>query len=138
MVSPVLEHANLDVPSIESTTRFLLTAFPDFCVRGQGNSAEFGPWAHVGNERFYIALQETPTHSISNNTSPLRHLGWVIDDVERLIKRLASIGIHPSDSDWLDSHPYRRRVYFEDDNRLQWEFIQYLSDSPQQRNDYSL
>jgi len=35
-------------------------------------------------------------------------------------------------------HPHRKRVYFLDNDGGEWEFVQYLSDEPGQRNDYAL
>jgi hypothetical protein len=36
-----------------------------------------------------------------------------------------------------DGHPARRRVYFYDPEGNDWEFVQYLSDDPAERNDYA-
>jgi hypothetical protein len=51
--------------------------------------------------------------------------------------RLSAAGFEPADASALDSHPFRRRVYYIDGNGLDWEFVQYLSQDPAQRNDYS-
>ncbi|MEX0963576.1 MAG: hypothetical protein WDZ52_05985 [Pseudohongiellaceae bacterium] len=67
----------------------------------------------------------------------LRHIGIVVDDVEALISRLQALGIEPSDSSTLDEHPHRRRVYYIDENGLDWEFVQYLCEQSSERNDYS-
>jgi hypothetical protein len=67
----------------------------------------------------------------------LRHLGLAGDDLDTVIRRLEAAGHSPSDAGALDSHPFRRRVYYLDGNGIQWEFVQYLSDNSRQRNDYS-
>jgi len=36
-----------------------------------------------------------------------------------------------------EPHPYRKRVYFSDRTGFEWEFVQYFSDEPKERNDYS-
>ena len=46
-----LEHANINVRSIDETIRFLTAAFPEFRVRGRGE-VEGRPWVHVGTDRF--------------------------------------------------------------------------------------
>ena len=37
-----------------------------------------------------------------------------------------------------NSHPYRKRVYFNDPDGNDWEFVQYFSDDPTKRNDYEI
>jgi hypothetical protein len=37
-----------------------------------------------------------------------------------------------------NAHPHRRRVYFNDAEGNDWEFVQYLSELPGERNDYTL
>lgn len=36
------------------------------------------------------------------------------------------------------AHPHRKRRYFFDTEDTEWEFVEYLSDDPAQRNDYSV
>ena len=35
-----------------------------------------------------------------------------------------------------NTHPHRKRVYFYDPEGNDWEFVQYFSDDPAERNDY--
>ena len=42
------------------------------------------------------------------------------------------------DSTVPNAHPHRKRVYFNDREGNDWEFVQYLSDDPADRNDYTL
>ena len=35
-------------------------------------------------------------------------------------------------------HPHRKSVYYLDGNNLQFEFVEYLSERTDERNDYSL
>jgi hypothetical protein len=59
-----LEHANLSVQNTEAMQEFLLTAFPEFRVRGGGTD-------------------RTPY----GNTTGLNHLGWETDDLAVLEQR---------------------------------------------------
>ena len=68
--------------------------------------------------------------------SGLNHVGYVVDDGEALIHRLEAAGYEQSRH--VEAHPHRRRIYFKDGNGLEWEFVQYFSDDPAERNDYSL
>lgn len=56
-----LEHVNITVKSIDEGVRFLTAVFPDFNVRGDGQS-DHGDhskhWLHVGTDRTYLALEE--------------------------------------------------------------------------------
>lgn len=61
-MAPYLEHANITVASIDKAAEFLSAAFPHFAIRGSGETVrDFARWrwAHIGDGRFYIALQET-------------------------------------------------------------------------------
>jgi len=130
----ILEHIHVSVASIASTQRFLHLAIPQYRPRGGGVAEGYGEWLHIGSDSNYIALTEVEGAKPNEN---LRHIGIVVDDVDALIGRLRAAGIEPSDASALDGHPYRRRVYYCDENGLDWEFVEYLVDANEQRNDYS-
>ena len=129
-----LEHIHVNVSSIAATERFLKLAVPEYCPRGGGKARGYGEWLHIGTATNYIALTEVKGSKPIEN---LRHIGLVVDDIDALIQRLQAAGIEPSDASALDEHPHRRRVYYCDDNGLDWEFVEYLCEDPAQRNDYS-
>ena len=129
-----LEHANIRVKNIDETVKFLTTAFPDFRIRGGKRGGE-ASWVHIGTDDTYLALNEDSRHEVRQGPG-LNHLGFVIDDAEALRKRLEAAGyqegyIPP------ESHPHHKRTYFHDGNGMEWEFVQYFSDDPAERNDYS-
>ena len=133
-----LEHANLSVRDAEAMTRFLQAVAPDFRVRGEGLDAQGRPWRHVGNDDFYIALQTVrsgETRTPYGNTPGLNHLGWVVDSVDELEARMAAAGHAPNLR--VDDHPARRRLYFYDPESNDWEFVEYRTDDPAERHDYS-
>ncbi len=130
----MLEHIHVNVASIEATERFLRLAVPGYCPRGGGVDTSYGKWLHIGTATNYIALTEV---SRAKPVVGLRHIGIVVEDINGLIARLRVAGIEPSDASALDEHPHRRRVYYCDDNGLDWEFVEYLSDDSVLRNDYS-
>ncbi|MDP6094913.1 MAG: VOC family protein [Gammaproteobacteria bacterium] len=131
----LLEHIHINVDSILKTTEFLHIATPDLTERGGGNDSDFGPWIHIGNDELYIALTEVPGCSPPDG---LRHIGIAVEDIEALMDRLSGAGFEPADASELDSHPFRRRVYYVDGNGIDWEFVEYLSYDSEKRNDYSL
>lgn len=135
-----MEHANLHVRHFDDAVRFLQTAFPDFKVRSE--SIRDGlRWMHIGTDETYIALNETKADASKikqpYDASPgVNHLGYEVGDVEALQKRLSAAGF--KDSTYPNSHPHRKRVYFYDADGNDWEFVQYYSDNPAERNDYDL
>jgi catechol 2,3-dioxygenase-like lactoylglutathione lyase family enzyme len=135
-----LDHANVDVRNLEETIRFLTTAFPEFRIRGEGLSLGGERWVHLGTDDTYLALAEATQPAepwVPYVGRPgLNHLGFEVDDAEAVRARLAAAGYR--DSSVPNAHPYRRRVYFRDLEGNDWEFVQYLSDDPAKRHDYSL
>lgn len=135
-----LEHANLCVRNIDGMIRFLQTAFPEFRVRGEGISNDGTRWVHVGTDETYIALGQSRLPA--DNWTPyqglpgVNHLAYEVDDVEGLRNRMTSAGY--IDSTPPNAHPHRKRLYFYDPEGNDWEFVQYLSMDPAQRNDYKL
>ena len=135
-----LEHANLVVKDIQSSLDFLLTAFPLWRVRGEGQGKWAGrarSWLHVGDDDYYLTLNdgaEGEVRDLRGITPGLAHLGFVVDDVDSLIQRLTNKGYE------IDivgqNHPYRKAVYFIDPNGFQFEFIQYLSSDAVLKNQY--
>jgi catechol 2,3-dioxygenase-like lactoylglutathione lyase family enzyme len=136
-----LDHANLSVRDVDETIRFLQTAFPEFRVRAGGTGPSGARWAHVGTEHTYLALNEA-VHDATEEWVPyggkpgLNHLGFEVDDADALRARLRAAGY--VDSTVPNSHPARKRVYFNDADGNDWEFVEYLTDDPALRHDYEL
>ena len=137
-----LEHANICVKDIDSMIGFLETAFPDFRVRGKGVSQDGTiKWLHIGTDDTYIALQQADKNAVSdwtpNSGKPgVNHLAYEVDEIDSLRNRLISKGF--KELAVVDSHPHRKRAYFNDPEGNDWEFIQYFSEIPAERNDYDI
>jgi catechol 2,3-dioxygenase-like lactoylglutathione lyase family enzyme len=135
-----LEHANIVVRDIDAIVRFLQTAFPEFEIRREGTGR--GPrWLHIGTDDSYIALNEATSEPTEvwrpySGKPGVNHLGYEVDDVEALRRRMAAAGYR--DSTVPNTHPHRARAYFYDPEGNDWEFVQYFSDVPAERNDYDL
>tara|TARA_Y100001949_G_scaffold151608_1_gene137454 strand:+ start:113 stop:523 length:411 start_codon:yes stop_codon:yes gene_type:complete len=133
-----LEHANISVVNTEEMTRFIIIAFPDFRVRGEGLDIHGRPWQHVGNDNYYIAIQTVSSkleRKLYGNNTGLNHLGWEVDDVEALEKRMRRAGFEPNLKFY--DHPARKRLYFHDPDGNDWEFVEYTTSDINERNDYS-
>ena len=136
-----LEHANVCVRDIEGMIRFLQTAFPEFRVRGEGLSQDGTRWVHIGTAETYIALGQSRREPADqwkpyDGLPGVNHVAYEVDDVDAVRTRMLAAGYRESTPP--NAHPYRRRLYFYDPEGNDWEFVQYLSDDPAKRNDYSL
>jgi catechol 2,3-dioxygenase-like lactoylglutathione lyase family enzyme len=136
-----IEHANLAVRDVDGMIRFLQTAFPDFGIRCDGIGFTGRRQVHVGTDTCYLALVEAPEEGAErwvpySGKPGLNHLGWEVDNADAVRERLAASGYQ--ESTVPNRHPHRKRVYFHDPEGNDWEFVQYLSDDPAERNDYSL
>jgi catechol 2,3-dioxygenase-like lactoylglutathione lyase family enzyme len=135
-----IEHANIIVRDIDKAAKFLQTAFPEFEIRRDVHRRE-GRWMHLGTDDTYIALTEAtiePAESwVPYSGRPgINHLAYEVDDADALRERMRAAGY--KDSTVPNTHPHRKRVYFYDPDGNDWEFVQYFSDDPAERNDYDL
>lgn len=136
-----LEHANLVVADIAATLDFVQTAFPEWKIRGKGEMSWHGEprnWVHVGTDETYLTLNDDgdgENRDLSGHTPGLAHLGFVVEDLDAVVSRLQAKG-YVIDIEGAE-HPFRKNVYFLDPAGFQFEFVEYLSDKPSERNLYS-
>ena len=136
-----LEHANVAVRDVDGMVRFVQTAFPEFRVRREGKTWQGWRWVHVGTDDTYVAVNEAPLAPAEDwqpyaGKPGLNHLGYEVDDVEKVRERLMTAGYR--ETTVPNRHPHRKRVYFHDLEGNDWEFIEYGTDVPALRNDYDL
>jgi len=136
-----IEHANLAVHDVDTMVRFVQTAFPEFAIRREGKNWNGNRWVHIGTDDTYLALNEAPEIPAEKRTAyslvpGLNHLGYEVGDAAALQRRMLEAGYH--DSTVPNEHPHRKRVYFYDPEGNDWEFVQYFSDDPAERNDYEI
>ena len=135
-----LEHVNLVVKDMDATLDFIQTAFPDWKVRGKGESEWYSKkrqWLHVGTDEYYITLNEGSDNNnrdLKGHSSGLAHIGFAVDDVEGISSRLQAKG-YEIDTIGAD-HPHRKTIYFIDPAGFEFEFIQYLSQKSEEKNMY--
>jgi hypothetical protein len=130
---PYLEHANLIVANLEQAIKFIQIAMPDFLLRGEGNW-DTRRWVHIGTQESYLALVEPPANDQQSNLARLNHLGFVVPNATELAARLEKAGYKRGFPHTEDK--FRIRDYFEDAAGQEYEFIQYLSEDPNERNAY--
>ena len=140
MTNSMLEHINVTVRDLDRTLQFILTALPDWQVRGQGQMDWYGKpvrWLHVGHTHHYLALQsggEGAALDWQTHQTGTKHVGIVVASVDEVVAQLQAAGF--ALDHWGGASPHRRSAYFVEPGSLQFEFVQYLSDDPALRNHY--
>ena len=130
-----LEHVNLTVNDVNEAIKFFQTAFPHFKVRGSGN--DMREWVHLGDDHTYIAINKAKVDlkpEKDYDRAGINHVGFVVQNVEEVATNLLNNGYKRDFP--KEEEQYRIRDYFADADGNQYEFIQYLSDEPEQRNKY--
>ncbi|MEX1001383.1 MAG: VOC family protein [Crocinitomicaceae bacterium] len=131
-----LEHANITVNNLKEGIHFFKTAFPNFEIRGKGES-NGRKWVHLGTQETYIAINEAvePLKIEKNySSSGINHLGFVVADVDEVADRLLAAGY---ERDYpKQTEEFRIRDYFVDKDGNEYEFVQYLSENPLEKNKY--
>ena len=132
-----LEHANITVNDLQEAIKFFQTAFPHFKIRGGGN--DMREWIHIGDDTTYIAINQAKQSDIKVDKNydkiGINHLGFVVQNVEEIAHNLLSNGYKRDFPKEVEQ--FRIRDYFADADGNQYEFVQYLSDKPEEKNSYN-
>ncbi|MFT7006944.1 MAG: catechol 2,3-dioxygenase-like lactoylglutathione lyase family enzyme [Colwellia sp.] len=133
-----LEHINLVVKDIPAMLRFYQAAFPYWFVRDQGDGEWNGKpreWLHFGDNYQYIAMSdhgEGNNRDLAGHQVGLAHFAYVTSNLSAIICRLQEAGFKIAKDGAEDLH--RKNIYFIDPAGFEVEFVQYLSDIPEERN----
>ncbi len=136
-----LEHINLVVLDLAKSLKFYQAAFPHWQVRGSGTGDWYGKprtWLHFGDNEQYIALSdhgEGQNRNLKGTQVGLAHFAYVCDDLKGLIQRLQKANFSPHIGPTFAEN--RSNVYYLDADGFEVEFVQYHSDDPSIRNDYT-
>lgn len=133
-----LEHVNLVVSNIERSLKFYQAAFPHWFIRSKGEGEWYGKqrtWVHFGDDYHYLAMSdhgEGDNRKLEGHQVGLAHFAYVVKNIEALAKRMLEAGF---EIDKIGSdHPFRKNMYFIDPDGFEVEFVEYLSDLPNERN----
>lgn len=131
-----LEHANITVNNLQEAINFFKTAFPHFKIRGGGNDTR--EWVHFGDNDIYIAINQAKYSDLKNDKNydkiGINHIGFVVQNVEEIANNLLNAGFKRDFPKEVEQ--FRIRDYFADADGNQYEFVQYLSEVPEERNSY--
>lgn len=139
-VGPYIEHINMTTESIEQTKEFLLCAFPNWRVRGKGyndKSENKRHWMHVGDDVWYVALESANGQKVRRPyyNPGINHVGFVVNNLKEIAERLLKNGYKEGIK--AENHPFRKRMYFYDNVGNEFEFVEYNTMNPRERNDYT-
>mgnify|MGYP001828282833 CR=1 FL=1 len=126
MKQAVLEHVNITVSEPEKTAALLCDLF-DWQIRWQGPAKLGGFTVHVGGDDHYLAVYSFPaagpeTTSSYTASGILNHVGIVVEDLDRVEKRVIAAGFAPYNHG--DYEP-GRRFYFNDHDDIEYEVVSY-------------
>ncbi|MEW6989745.1 VOC family protein [Colwelliaceae bacterium 6441] len=133
-----LEHLNLVVKDIKKALNFYQAAFPHWKIRSEGQSEWHGKsrnWVHFGDNYQYLTFNDNgidENRDLSGHQVGLAHFAFVTNNIEQVIHRLKTAGFEIAKPGAKDLH--RKNVYFVDPDGFEVEFVQYLSDVPDERN----
>ena len=133
-----LEHINLVVDDLPAVLRFYQAAFPHWRIRMQGKGEWNGKarnWLHFGDDYQYLAISdhgESGNRDLEGYQVGLAHFAFVTSNLDAVIERLEQAGFAIAKDGAEDQ--WRRNIYFIDPAGFEVEFVEYLSDLPEQRN----
>lgn len=136
MTNAYLEHANITVQNLDNSVHFFQTAFPNWKIRGGGENTN-QKWVHLGTDETYIALGERKNVQKANKDytkAGINHLGFVVENVNEISERLLKNGYERSYP--RQDQEFRIREYFFDSDGNEYEFVEYLSEKWEERNQY--
>ena len=133
-----LEHLNLVVSDIQESLKFYQAAFPHWKIRSQGSANWYGVernWLHFGDDYQYLTFNDDgvdENRDLSGHQIGLAHFAYVTSNIAAVINRLTTAGFKIA-KDGADN-PYRKNIYYVDPAGYEIEFVEYLSDNPEERN----
>ena len=128
-----IEHVNITVPNIDAAVNFLKIVAPDFEIRNDEKPLNEKRWMHIGNNEFYFALQESPLETEPKKPNQtyinfgFNHIGLVVNNIDDIEKQL----IEADYKKGIDTpkETFRKRIYYFDTAGFEWELVEYLSES---------
>jgi len=133
-----LEHLNMVVTDIDAMVKFYGAAFPHWSVRLRGEGEWYGRqrrWLHFGDDNNYLTFNDDgdePIRQLGGHQVGVAHFGYVIDNMDALVERMTAAGYKMSHTG--REEPFRKNTYYIDPAGFEVEFVQYLSDLPEERN----
>ncbi len=120
-----IEHVNISVADPQRSAALMEELF-GWHIRWEGPAIGNGYTVHVGNQDDYLALYTNDAiRSAAKRFEkgvPLQHIGFVVDDLDAVEKKVKAAGLEPFGHDDYDPG---RRFYFFDWNGIEFEVVSY-------------
>ncbi|MEP3441971.1 MAG: VOC family protein [Sulfitobacter sp.] len=121
-----LEHANYTVSDTVATAAWMVKLF-GWHIRWEGASIHGGHSVHVGTDDCYLALYTpvitpAPKPDTYTGIAGLNHIAVVVADLDATENAVRDHGFAPHSHQ--DYEP-GRRFYFQDDDGIEYEVVQY-------------
>jgi len=129
---------NLFVDDFVAMRDFYKAAFRHWCIRRQGEGVWYvkaRKWLHFGDDFQYLALSdngEQHNRDLTGHQIGLAHFAYVTNNIAAVISRLEDAGCS-IDKPGAEN-PFRKNVYFIYPAGFEVDFVEYLSDIPNERN----
>ncbi|RVK41412.1 VOC family protein [Sinorhizobium meliloti] len=137
---PYVEHVQIVVSNLATAEAFYSKVF-GWSVRGRGRECAADrtyDWIHIGTDTSYMAFR-TPYNGAAFNDSHRghsgNHVGIVVGNLAGIMRALDELGVQIR---CAKPHPHRARLYFRDFDGNEIEVVEYFSEAPEDRNDYTL
>ena len=133
-----LEHVNMVVKDIDASIAFYGAAFPHWRIREKQPGVWAGKprtWVHFGDDYQYLVFGdngEGDNRDLTGHQVGLAHIAFSVNNLDALVQRMEAAGFKP-DKDGADE-PFRKNIYYIDPAGFEVEFVEYLSDIPEERN----
>lgn len=133
-----LEHLNLVVSDINKSLEFYNVMFPNWRIRSQGKAQWYGierNWVHFGDDYNYLTFNDKgvgKNRDLTGHQIGLAHFAYRTENLNALVTRMTDAGYAPHNVG--TDNPFRKNAYFIDHDGYEIEFVEYLSDLPEQRN----
>lgn len=139
-INAFVEHMQIVVSDLNIAESFYMKVFSwEIRARGHEQAADRSYyWVHIGTEDSYLAFRTPYDGTVFNDSHKGHagnHIGIVVPDRTTVIKALEELDVKFRHA---VPHPYRERLYFRDFDGNEIEVIEYLSDHPHERNDYTI
>lgn len=125
-VAERLEHVHLGVRDLDRSVDFYRRVF-GFAVRWRGTSRTGERSAHIGSDRFYLALTEGPdlAPAAPAGSAAVYHFGFVTPSLDAFRDRLRAEGVP-----WSEATPRAEgpAAYVLDPDGHEFEVVQYRPD----------
>jgi len=137
-----LEHLNLVVKDIPTSLKFYQAAFPHWKIRSKGTALWYGVnrnWIHFGDDYQYLTFNDdgvAENRDLTGHQVGLAHFAFVTNNIQSVIDRLKAAGFDLAKDGAGNKH--RHNVYYIDPDGYEIEFIEYLTDIPEERNNDDL